>query len=455
MRGMGTRLRGLARAALAEVPGTNGATSKFFFAVAEAAATGESATGAGVNIVFTPGAPRRGDSVFGDWAELCRYLDSLPFGAFPRVTITQDFTVPLVGMPVGGWDMGRAVLQAFSPQTGVVTLHAPAGVQFDMLFGINFGLGFHVHPVTDGVLNYSSLLPGEATLFTVGFGCAFTNVSPNGSAAILSPGTNPGGDTIVFALTQSSNPVAPVSTGPWIRLRGNDGAVGASQAGGFGGQFPDGWVVGGGPGSTVLYVDGISSVTPAITPGPYAPGFTGGGGVSAINGTNPAMLNYSTAGLPVGTFPNPQPQNAKDALDSLATRGSTYVFGADGLSSLLGGTPLALRPGSGATTGGALGPASGGIIVARAQTLQSMTVRHYGSAANVNGSSVTYALYKNGVAVPGATVTLLTDPTAVGVVIGSPVAPWSVALVVGDYLQIIAISTALLVSAADITATVE
>jgi hypothetical protein len=241
---------------------------------------------------------------------------ALPFGSEPIITFTNigtPFTLPLAGMPANGWGpFGLGSWRAVYPATGATIVNVPDGVKIDMLLTIEKGLAVVIAPTTDGVFNFSQIPDGGAKILQVGLGALLQNASPNASAAMISPGAI-SGTTTVYSVNDSTRAVFPPDTGPIIRLQGNDGAVAAQINLGPGGGLPDGWVVGGGPGSGILYLNGIEAANPLI------PGFTGGGGVSVVNGTAARNLNITVNPAQWAGPPSTNPKTQQEYDDRVAT----------------------------------------------------------------------------------------------------------------------------------------
>jgi hypothetical protein len=117
-----------------------------------------------------------------------------------------------------------------------------------------------------------------------------------------------------------------------------------------------------------------------------------------------------------------------------ATAGPTFAFGADTL--LLTGLaqPQWMRLGSAPQTADATPVFNDiGCRVAVAGVLTGMAASHFGSVANAVNSVVTYSLWINGVAVPGASIPLAADAGLPAVEFHKAI---NVPIAAGDLVQI-------------------
>jgi hypothetical protein len=258
-------------------------------------------------IIFTPAAPHMGN-VFGDWAELCSYIGTLPDGSNPKIRFTANFTIPSVGMPPTGWPQGKGTWESNSLNTGAIVVDIPDGVKIDMLMGINNGLGVNIHPSSEyGVFNWSEFAPGmDPWILAVGQGAHLANQGTK--AAIISPGIPFTQTYVVIAFNQATNAIPPPNTAPWVKLSNTDVAI-LSQVvcGPFGGG-QDGWIVG--TGSSLIYINGADSPDPFITPGPFVAHYPAGWvgpAPSKVQGSAARNINYDdTLALPATGATNTQ-----------------------------------------------------------------------------------------------------------------------------------------------------
>lgn len=263
-----------------------------------------------VEFIFDDGAAQTG-FVYGDWAQMCAVIGALPLGALPSVKFVKSFTVPTVGMPPGGWGpFGLGTWLAFDVETGTVVVTIPDTVKIDSLSQIDNGLVVTCFPDTsDGVFVYSQLLPGQQWVMRVELAAALSNQSPSNKALLVTPGIPGTPTTIALAFDNANNLIVP-SIAPFVRLMGDDSAIGALISNRIFSGFPDGWVVGGGAGSGIVYLNGVDA-----GPLPLIPGFTGGGGVAIINNSSARNVTYTPANA--GDWGG-NPATSQDALDRIA-----------------------------------------------------------------------------------------------------------------------------------------
>ena len=157
-----------------------------------------------------------------------------------------------------------------------------------------------------------------------------------------------------------------------------------------------------------------------------------GGGVTVTQ-----SLNYVPA---VAANWSPAPTNVGPALDQLALRSGPLGFGA--FTSLTTAVQQAIPLGSGATTSSA--DLVLGSLMSRAGQISNLAIQHTGSAANIAGQTITYQVFKNGVAVAAAI--LAGVATTAGVKTGNvQFAP--VAFAIGDVLTVQMLPSAILTAA--------
>jgi hypothetical protein len=161
----------------------------------------------------------------------------------------------------------------------------------------------------------------------------------------------------------------------------------------------------------------------------------------------PQVLGY-IPGVPANW--SPAPGLVGPALDQLAARGGPqFTFSA--FASLATAVQQAIPPGSGATTSSA--DTVLGAIATKAGFITQMAVQHTGNAANVAGQTITYQVFKNGVAV--ATASIAGVVTTAGVK-KSSLTFAAVAIAVGDVLVMQMLPSAVLTAAlTDVMASVQ
>lgn len=236
------------------------------------------------------------------WPDLMARLAALQIGAAPTVRLaltTGPFAVPLAGMPPDGWDFRGGWLTSFYGASGAVVLDCAPGVKFDNLFGIGgqfLGNGAVVikiaPPAGTSFLSFTALPPGGAWITVIGGGSAIDHSTAPGAYM-----KGPDASTtcvLVAAFSQQNTGLGPPLSGPLLEIGATDGAVLAQF--GFGG-LPDGALVGGGPGSTLLNIYDASANPNTDNVAVWLPGFTGGGGVIPFTFTLGRFVAY-TAGAP-------------------------------------------------------------------------------------------------------------------------------------------------------------
>lgn len=211
------------------------------------------------NLVFWPSAPAESGPVYKTWANLMTAIGALSEGVVPVITFRENFTIPSLGMPVGGWDMRRGKWQSPVMATGLVQVTVPDGVIIDnLLGGIDSGLVVEFQPTTsDGCLTFTSI--PNLNIFQVGFGAKVVNTGTK--ALILSSGT---GDVNVIVLNGATIGIPPNDTAPWLKIQGTDGVIALAVVGGIYTQFPNDWLTGGSPGSSLTYQFNVGSITPTL-----------------------------------------------------------------------------------------------------------------------------------------------------------------------------------------------
>lgn len=264
------------------------------------------------------------------WTDLMAKLATLQIGASPLIRLaftTGPFTVPLVGMPPLGWDFRGGWITSFYGASGAVVLNCPPGVMFDNLFGIggqSLGNGAVVMqiapPAGTQVLNFSALPPGSAYIFVIGSGSAIDHSIDVGTL-MKGPDANTT-MVLVSSASQQNTGLAPPLSGPLLEIGATDGAVGAQLL--FGG-LPDGWLVGGGPGSSLLNIYDLNANALTNDIATWCPGFTGGGGVVPFTFGKASLVGYTAANPADWDVSAPTEVNA--AIDRLASAVSGLLGG--------------------------------------------------------------------------------------------------------------------------------
>lgn len=304
--GGGTQIGGVALSGAGGGPGDQGGI--VIYEYNDAAAT----LSADRFLVFNPaGVP--GGNVYTTWPTLSAALAALPLGEQPQVSIVgvagvpTTFTVPLLGMPIGGWPMNGANLISLYPPSGDLILDLPAGVQLDNLAQIDNGLRLEIAPpVNTAALNFTNFNPAGPWSFFLGRGCTIYN---SGAGALM---RSTGGGTLqlVFIALPGSAQGAffnPPSIGPLLELLPTDFAVSA-QLDTLGGM-PAGWITGDATTGVLAIIDSTGT-----TPAEWGAGFAGTG--TTFLQDRAIVIAYSAATPADWTFP--PPVTVAEALDRLA-----------------------------------------------------------------------------------------------------------------------------------------
>lgn len=202
------------------------------------------APGAGnYDLVFTNGAGHSG-VLWGDWAALCAFLATIPVGAPHSITFTDPlFAIPLVGMPVGGWNVRQGCAwQQPSQATGQVHVVVPDGVIIDNLTSVEHGLYVEFQPTTaPGCLTFSE--SPTVSIFGAQQSGAVANTGTQ--AMIVTPG---GGHYQVIVDAEGSGNRGIASTAPWVQMSGDglDVIVSNEYLCGPRSGLPAGWLAGAG-----------------------------------------------------------------------------------------------------------------------------------------------------------------------------------------------------------------
>lgn len=284
------------------LPGS-GLSDEIYFLRQEIADAFIASGGSGELIFADFGTQDEAQGRYTSWTDLMAKLATIQFGASPVVRLaltTGPFTVPLAGMPVNGWDLRGGSFTSFYGASGSVVLDCPPGVMFDNLFGIggaSLGEGSVLlkiaPPAGTQVLNFSALPLGAAYIFVIGGGSAIDHSTDVGAFM-----KGPDASTtmvLVSAGSQQNTGLLPPLSGPLLEIGATDGAVGGQLL--FGG-LPDGWLVGGGLGSTLLNIYDINANTATNDIASWCPGFTGGGGVIPFTFGKSLLLSYDDAAVP-------------------------------------------------------------------------------------------------------------------------------------------------------------
>lgn len=215
-----------------------------------------SATGS-MEYVFWQASPTQTGVLFNDWEDMCAAILALPNGVAPFITFKENFTIPLVNMPVGGWDMRGAAWESPLIATGNVTITIPDGVIIDNLVSIEQGLAVECNPTTtDGVFLHSAY--AGLQILVVDFGANLYNL---GSKALI----DQTGQVVIALNGASTLGAGPANVGPWVKANTANTVLAIMVVASGSTGFPDGWIVGGVPGSVLLYQHGITFTDPVIT----------------------------------------------------------------------------------------------------------------------------------------------------------------------------------------------
>jgi len=244
---------------------------------------------------YSQGSPTEGN-IYGTWADLMSAVTSGPEA--PHIIVTTSATVP-----VGTYNLRRAVLTSTTPYTGEITLNCPNGVVFHDLYRLDNGLHLIMQPVLSPSLTYPWPSPG---ILQVSNGAVISNL---GSVPLVQVS---GGNYFVFGLYLSSTQAVPPSTAPIVN--GSTGAViiGAGLLIGPFGGFPDNWVTGDVT-CNLIYQNGPDAQISISTPG-----YLGATSVSAV----------AVGGDLSGTLPSPTVTKIRNTpISAVApTTGQYFVY---------------------------------------------------------------------------------------------------------------------------------
>lgn len=238
---------------------------------------------ASTNYIFWPSAPAQAGNVYKVFADMMTAIAALPSGEIPRVIFRESFTIPTVGMPVGGWDMRLGVWASPIIATGSVTITCPDGVIIDNLITAENGLAIDAQPTTaDGMFTYSML--GGLSIFVEALGAKLANT---GSKALIASGSQ-----VVYVRNNSSNiGVGPASTAPLVKLT----APAVILAMLFGESPNCGWENGDfeGPASSqIMFIHGVHFNMPTI------PGWLGDAPIELNDSQAKNLIYNDSAQLP-------------------------------------------------------------------------------------------------------------------------------------------------------------
>lgn len=217
---------------------------------------GGATTQSAYRFLFDEGVPQSGN-VYGDFSQLMAVIASLPDRSLPEVIFVKDATIPLAGMPAGGWDMKMGTWSSYTTATGVVKVTIPDGVSIDNLADISNGLLVECAPTSDyGVFKFSESA-GLPWVFIVSFGAALRNATPSNNALIVPTAA----DFVVLATALASFAAVAPSTGPLVRGAGGT-IIGSQNETGVYGWLPNDWVDGVG---TLIYQNSAGANEPTLS----------------------------------------------------------------------------------------------------------------------------------------------------------------------------------------------
>ena len=268
------------------------------------------ASSSSAGYVFEPGAVEHGLH-FGDWAAMCASIATLPAGTTPTVTFYREpalgpgtTTIPLAGMPPGGWDMrGGDWRNYFFGNNTFLRVAIPPGVMIDNLSDLTESMALDVAPALgDHVLNFSLLPPMMQVTFTTQRGSSVNNQGLG--AFIEGDGT---GRAWVFSGNLASFFGNPPLTGPLLKLPAGGLAV-ATQFSMVGG-FPPGWLEGDPAAACIALYDSTASL-----PTEWGPAWAGIVAFEVM--LSRALATAYTPGVPADW--GVQPSTVQQALDQIA-----------------------------------------------------------------------------------------------------------------------------------------
>lgn len=210
---------------------------------------------ASTNYVFYPSAPAQTGNVYKVWSDLCAAIAALPDGEIPRIVFRESVTLPAAGMPVGGWNMRLGTWASPYIATGSTVVTIPDGVKIDNLTMIDNGLEVDCAPTTDDGVFANSLM-GGVVILVLYTGAKLTNL---GTKALISSAGQ-----VVVVQKDATQTIAPVNTAPLVKVNGTDSFTAIILGDSNFSQWFDDFVIGGSPGSTLLFMHGVNFTAPVL-----------------------------------------------------------------------------------------------------------------------------------------------------------------------------------------------
>jgi len=271
--------------------------------------------GGGGKFIFDPGATQNGP-VYGDWAELMAVIASLPHGFNPTITFMANFTIPLTGMPVDGWNQNEGYWYADILATGGTVVTISDGVKIANLSRISNGLVVN-GTSSSSVFEFTQHTAlGDPWVMVVGEGAALFNTGT--APMIVSPGVPGVQRYVVLSFNLASTRVGPPGTAPYAEMFGEDVFVCNQFNPGYYGAPYDDFVTTTSPTATLVYQIGVDATLPTLN-------HWAGNPPLVFNGAKAEFLTYddTVQAPPIGET---NVQAALDHFKSCAGRSATLVY---------------------------------------------------------------------------------------------------------------------------------
>lgn len=260
--------------------------------------------------VFWPSAPAQTANVFKVWTDMMASIAALPAGIIPSVTFKEDFTIPTLGMPVGGWNMKLGEWKSWIIATGTVTVTIPDGVIIDNLMSVTYGLVVNAAPTTADGMFVQTLLTG-VNIMVVGIGAKLVNT---GSKALISAGNQ-----VVFVQNEATMNILPSNVGPWVKVTGSNTVLAIMLGTSTNMEWPNDWVTTLSATADLIYVHGVVFNLPTL---------------SAWAGNTPSEMNSSRARNVVYDDGLQAPASGATTVQGVIDWLKTQIGGGGGLSTV-------------------------------------------------------------------------------------------------------------------------
>jgi hypothetical protein len=205
---------------------------------------------------FYPSAALEVGNVYKSWPNMLAAIAALPDGAIPKIIFRENFTIPTLGMPVGGWDIRLGSWESIIIATGAITITIPDGVIIKNLLEVGNGLLVDCQPTTADGMFVNTLL-GGLTIIIEALGAKIANT---GTKALVNASAQ-----VVWVRNNSTNNVPPSSTGPLVKMNTADMILAIQFGESPNTIWENDWAIGGIAGSGIIYVHGVHFELPILT----------------------------------------------------------------------------------------------------------------------------------------------------------------------------------------------